>query len=78
MHWIWVCMGGGTTPANTSVSMAAAAASLSFTASAARRSAHVTPPKCRRVGYLRMPKSGVVWCGCNLFPPLVSEVNGTG
>jgi hypothetical protein len=27
MRWTWVCMGGGTTPANTSVSMAAAAAS---------------------------------------------------
>jgi hypothetical protein len=38
MRWISVCMGGGgTTPANTSASMAAAAASLPFTASAAWR-----------------------------------------
>jgi hypothetical protein len=56
MRWIWVCMGGGTTPANTSVSMAAAAA-LSFTASAARRSVHVAPSKRHRVECLLMPKA---------------------
>jgi hypothetical protein len=52
MRWIWVCMGGGTTPqrANTSASMAAAAASLSFTASAARRSVHVPPSRCHGPG----------------------------
>jgi hypothetical protein len=36
--------------ANTSASMAAAAASLSFTASAARRSVHVAPYRCHRPG----------------------------
>jgi hypothetical protein len=55
-------MGGGTTPANTSASMAAAAASLSVTASAARRSVHVRGPAaqvplCHRVEYLLMPKA---------------------
>jgi hypothetical protein len=49
--------GGDTSPANTSASMAAAAASLSFTASAARRSVHVAPPRCHRVDYLLMPKA---------------------
>jgi hypothetical protein len=52
MRWIWVCMGGGTTPASTSASMVAAAASLSFTASAARRSVHVAPSRCHQVEYL--------------------------
>jgi hypothetical protein len=39
------------------VPMAAAAASLSFTASAARRSVHLAPSKCHRVEYLLMPKA---------------------
>jgi hypothetical protein len=47
-----VCMGGGTTPANTSTSMAAAAVSLSFTASAAQRSVHVCSP-------VQVPSGGV-------------------
>jgi hypothetical protein len=37
--------------------MAAAATSLSFTASAARRSVNASPSKCHRVEYLLMPKA---------------------
>jgi hypothetical protein len=61
MRWIWVCMGGGTTPARIPPCRwrprSAAAASLSFTASAARRSVHVAPSKFHRVEYLLMPKA---------------------
>jgi hypothetical protein len=55
MRWIWVCMGGGTTPAKQYLRVwliAVAAASLSFTASAARRSVHVAGP-------VQVPSGGV-------------------
>jgi hypothetical protein len=60
MRWTWVCIAWAGAPhrrMNTSASIAAAAASLSYTALAARRSVHVAPSRCHRVEYLLMPKA---------------------